>query len=173
MRHERTLLLSQGYQPLKIISWKRAMCMMFLDKVEIVETYDWMINSARAQFSAPAVVRLVHPTKMIKHRIRFSRSNIYARDDKTCQYCTIRFGVQDLTLDHVIPKSSGGRTSWTNIVTCCIDCNRDKADRTPQQADMELLNKPVYPGILGSYHKYLQGRGVPNQWDQWLAIAAG
>ena len=169
MRIERTLLLNQGYQPLKIISWKRAMCMHILEKVEVLASYDWKVRSAFEAFPAPAVVRLTHATKTQPHRIRFSRTNIYSRDNKTCQYCGEKFHVKDLTLDHVIPRSMGGRTTWTNIVTACIGCNTGKANRTPQQASMRLIKQPIYPGVLGSYGKYLDSNRVPNEWHDWLS----
>ena len=159
---------------MKIISWQRAMCMTLLEKVNVIATYDWEIRSGInregivGKFPAPAVVSLKHVTKNLPRRIRFSRQHIYARDNKTCQYCGEKFPLNKLTLDHVIPKSAGGRTSWTNIVAACIDCNTTKADMTPQQAGMKLLSKPIYPGILGSYAKYLVAKNVPKEWTLFL-----
>jgi 5-methylcytosine-specific restriction endonuclease McrA len=163
----KTLLLNQGYQPIKAISWKRAICMHFLEKVEVLENYDWTINSPSLQLSAPAVVRLKYNAKAEPMRIRFSRGNIYARDNKVCQYCNKKFSAKHLTLDHVIPRSLGGRTTWTNIVTACQDCNTKKADKTPQQANMKLLSKPTYPSVQTLYANAIGGR-IPEQWNNWL-----
>jgi 5-methylcytosine-specific restriction endonuclease McrA len=92
-----------------------------------------MITGVGRTFPLPSVVRVVRRFKRDRVRIRFSRLNIYARDGFTCQYCAVRFATEDLTFDHVLPRSRGGVTSWENIVTCCIACNAAKADRTPRK----------------------------------------
>ena len=93
----------------------------------------------------PSVVRVLRHFKRDRIRLRFSRLNIYARDAFTCQYCGGRRQTEDLTFDHVTPRSRGGRTAWENIVACCIPCNSEKADRTPAEADMKLLSIPRKP----------------------------
>ena len=83
-----------------------------------------------------------------RQAIRFSRVNIYTRDGFACQYCCQRMDTEDLTFDHVVPRAAGGRTTWENIVTCCVPCNHAKADRTPEQARMRLRARPSKPRYL-------------------------
>lgn len=166
MKH-RTLLLNQGYQPIKAIDWKRALCMFFLEKVDILEYYDEKICSVSMEFQIPAVIRLKKNVKFEPSRIRFSRSNIYTRDKGICQYCGGKFKPSELTLDHVIPKSVGGRASWTNMVACCKSCNEKKANRTPQQAGMRLIQRPQYPSNRDMY-KHSAGGEIPEQWNNWI-----
>jgi len=163
----KTLLLTSGYQPIKRIDCKRAICMSILEKVDVIESYDRYIGSPSIRIQIPSVIRLKHVIKTKPMRIRYSRANIYTRDDKICQYCNVKFQVKDLTLDHVIPKSCGGRTSWSNIVTCCQSCNTMKADRTPQQAGMLLVKKPKYPS-LKNYFESSSGEKIPEQWEKYL-----
>lgn len=166
MNHK-TLLLNQGYQPLKAINCKRAICMSFLEKVDILETYDCFIASATMKIPVPAVVRLKKLIDIGPTRIRFSRTNIFLRDEYVCQYCNRIFHTKNLTLDHVVPRSFGGRTSWSNIVTCCKKCNNKKADRTPKDANMRLLKRPCYPNIKSYYTAYVHGQ-LPEEWSKWL-----
>jgi len=90
-------------------------------------------------------------------------ANIYARDGFTCQYCAVRFATEDLTFDHVLPRSRGGGTSWENIVTCCLACNAAKADRTPVEAHMKLCRRPRRPTFLPSIAVRMGGT-VPEEW---------
>jgi len=163
----KTLLLDVGFQPLKPISWKRAVILTFLNKVDVLETYPFTISAPNVAYPAPAVVRLRSQTskKMKPMRIRFSRENIYIRDQHTCQYCGEKG--KELTLDHVVPKSMGGKTNWTNIVSCCKPCNEFKADRTPHQANMKLLKKPTYPSVVEFYTKHI-GNKIPEEWQNWI-----
>jgi len=167
MTHRKTLLLNQGYQPIKAISWRRAICLHILEKVDVLESYKEKISSPSIQFNIPAVIRLRNQSKSEPMKIRFSRANIYARDNKVCQYCEKKFKPQDLTLDHVIPKSVGGKTSWKNIVTSCKDCNTEKANRTPQQAKMKLAKRPEYPNVKAMYSDYSDG-SIPEEWNNWV-----
>jgi 5-methylcytosine-specific restriction endonuclease McrA len=100
--------------------------------------------------------------------VRFSRVNIYARDQYRCQYCGQRRPLEELTYDHVVPRSQGGRTCWTNIVTACHDCNMAKGGRTPQQAGMRLRNQPEQPTWLPAVVIRLSSRSVPDTWREYL-----
>src|SRR5689334_5251132 len=143
---DRTLLLSQGYEPIKVISWQRAITLLFLGKVEVLEEYDeHHIRSVSLVIKVPAVVRLLRAFRRHAKPVKFSRVNIYARDNYKCQYCGHKASMSELTYDHVVPRSQGGRTEWTNIVTCCYECNRHKGGRTPKQAGMHLLAQPHQP----------------------------
>ncbi len=163
----KTLLLDVGFQPLKPISLQRAVILTYLDKVDILETYGFCISSPSVQYAAPAVIRLKKQTtkKSKQMRIKFNRENVYTRDKNICQYC----GQQNknLTLDHVIPKSMGGKTNWKNIVSCCRSCNETKANRTPHQANMKLLKKPTYPSVIDFYSKNI-GNKIPKEWTNWI-----
>ncbi len=142
---DRTLLLNSTYEPITVIPWRKAMTLVVLDKVEALAHYDRNINTARRSLRLPAVVRLNRRVPWRRPRIRFNRRAVFARDNHTCQYCGARGTSRELTFDHVVPRSRGGQTNWTNIVTCCVPCNQIKGDRTPEEADMALRVKPFTP----------------------------
>jgi len=106
--------------------------------------------------------------KRPKRPAKFSRQNIYARDKYKCQYCGQRFSSEELTYDHVIPRSRGGKTEWENIVTCCVDCNRRKGGRTPAEAGMKLIRKPVKPTWIPALRITIGFREVPQSWRDYL-----
>ena len=144
---EQTLLLNASYEPLKVVHWQKAVTLWCQGKVEIISVYDREIRAVSFSFKLPSVIRLLRFVK-IKRRfdyVPFSRANIYARDNHTCQYCNGAFSTADLTFDHVVPVSKGGRKDWENIVTCCVTCNRRKGGRTPQEAGMHLIRHPRRP----------------------------
>src|SRR5262249_20643601 len=102
-------------------------------------------------------------------RVKFSRYNIYVRDDFTCQYCGHKFRSEDLTFDHVVPVARGGGKSWENIVTCCVKCNHIKGGRTPEQAHMKLIRTPRAPEWLPTTLKLTIGvRSAPESWRDYL-----
>lgn len=160
------LFLDTQWRPLRVEPWQRAIADFFLGKVEIVEySKDRTIQGVGRTHPMPSVVRVLRNFKRDRIRIKFSRINIYARDRFTCQYCAKRFDTEDLTFDHVLPRSKGGRTTWENIVTCCRGCNDAKADRTPEQAGMRLLTKPKKPAYLPAITiKHMGDRNVPEEW---------
>ena len=130
------------------------------------EGNDW-IRSSKLALLAPRVIRLLHYYKVPQHRVRLSRKNIFARDKNTCQYCYDRFPQSELNIDHVVPKAQGGKNTWTNLVCSCIKCNEEKRDRTPEQAGMKLLKKPVMPPPswrfnVSAKHKY-------KDWDAFVS----
>ena len=141
----RTLLLSQGYEPIKVISWQRAITLLTLGKVEVVEEYDANIRAVSLIIKVPAVVRLLRGFRRHAKPVKFSRVNIYARDAYKCQYCAVRCSVSELTYDHVVPRARGGRTTWENIVTCCYPCNGAKGNQTPAKAELRLRALPTQP----------------------------
>lgn len=165
---DKTLLLNSTYEPLLIISWQKAITLLVLDKVEVLASYERDIRSATASIKLPSVVRLYNRVRYRPTHVRFNRANIYARDKHTCQYCGDMPGAARLTYDHVVPKSRGGRNSWTNIVTCCQPCNRRKGNRTPEEARMSLMNKPAKPGWLPVIGKTQLGGTMPDSWRPFL-----
>lgn len=168
-----TLLLNAGYEPLRVVSWQRAFVLAFQGKVEILEEYGFCVSTVSRQFRVPAVVRLRRWVNLKKPGpvIRFSRANVYARDESRCQYCFKRFPDRELTLDHVMPVVRGGKKTWENIVTACIKCNQKKGDRTPDEANMKLFKKPQVPqwlpGVMGS----IRTNSPPQLWEPYLSLS--
>jgi len=164
----RTLLLAQSYEPIKVIPWQRAFTLQTLGKIEVVEEYDADVRSPKQVFKVPAVVRLLRAFRRHKKPVKFSRVNIYARDKYRCQYCGNKAKLSELTYDHVVPRSMGGKTTWTNIVTACYTCNYAKANRTPKQAKMALLSNPVQPVWVPAVSIRVSLTSVPDAWRDYL-----
>jgi 5-methylcytosine-specific restriction endonuclease McrA len=141
--------------------------MFFLGKVEIVEEYDHHIRSVSVAIKAPAVVRLLRFFRVGRRSPSLSRINILARDNFTCQYCSREMPAKEATLDHVIPRSQGGKTTWENIVCACSSCNRRKGGRTPKEANMKLLSKPCKPQWLPVLNTKFNGN-IPHPWLMFL-----
>ena len=161
------LLLNASFEPLKVISWQRAVTLFFSGKVEVVEEYETSIRSVSLVIRAPAVVRLLNYVKVTRRKPPLSKANILARDDFECQYCRTKLRGGEATLDHVIPRSKGGTTCWNNIVTCCTKCNRKKGGRTPSEARMPLKTTPVQPEWLPVLVIRLHGK-IPQTWHSFL-----
>lgn len=163
---KQTLLLNATYEPLTVVSWQRAMTLWAQGKVEVIDEHnDREVRTVRFTFKLPSIVRLLRFVR-IRHRkghLPFTRANIYARDDHTCQYCGAG---DDLTFDHVIPESQGGGKSWNNIVTACGDCNKRKGARTPAQASMRLLRTPRAPHA--ALRVVISVNKAPKSWHEWL-----
>lgn len=164
----RTLLLAHTYEPLKIITWQRALTLLTLGKAEVLEEYDSDVRTVNIVFKVPAVVRLLKAFRRHRKPVKFSRVNIYARDNYRCQYCGDKAAMADLTYDHVVPRSRGGKTTWTNIVTACYACNFKKANRTPEQAGMKLLSRPVQPRWVPAVTIRISTRSMPGAWHDYL-----
>ncbi len=130
------------------------------------DEYDW-IHTVRFQIAVPRIIRLLGYDKLPRQDVKFNRRNIYARDSNRCQYCGKRMPTSELSLDHVVPKSQGGKSSWENIVCCCVKCNVKKGGRTPEQAHMHLLTKPVKPKRSPVINIRLADQRY-NSWKQFL-----
>ena len=159
---EQTLLLNATYEPLKVVHWQKAVTLWCQGKVEVISSYDREVRSPSFSFKLPSVIRLLRYIKIKRNidYVPFSRANIYARDDHSCQYCGDVFPTSDLTFDHVVPVAQGGRKDWENIVTCCVSCNRRKGGRTPAEAGMHLIRVPktARKGTRHSHHRRSQAR---------------
>jgi 5-methylcytosine-specific restriction endonuclease McrA len=184
--NSRCLILNADFTPLGIVSWKKALLWSIKHEydqsrgVEIIDFYkdDSIIGTNNKKYPVPAVAKTAKYFRLRDERVKFSRKNIFIRDNFTCQYCNNKFDINKLTYDHVIPKSlwkydSGSPTSWTNIVTACIGCNRKKRNRTPKQANMPLLTLPIMPKKNIKYlpiaHLLLKIRdSIPNEWKCYL-----
>lgn len=147
--HSRVLVLNLTYEPLAFVALKRAIALVLRGKADVVEAADAVLRTARAVYEAPRVIRL---RSLVRQRwgvyhVPFSRKALMLRDDFTCQYCGESPGA--LTLDHIVPLSRGGSTSWANTVAACAKCNARKGNRTPEEAGMQLRRQPFQPRLFG------------------------
>jgi 5-methylcytosine-specific restriction endonuclease McrA len=164
----RTLLLNATYEPLRVITWQRAVSMLCVGKVEVVKSYEKVLRAVSWTLKVPAVVRLTSFVQRRRMRIAMTRQNIFLRDNYQCQYCLKKLPAKELTRDHVVPRSKGGGMTWENIVTACVDCNGSKGCQTPAEANMRLANKPERPrGLLGKYSLNL-GSHPEESWKDFL-----
>ena len=106
--------------------------------------YDW-VRTVRMAIVVPKVIRLLGYDRLPKQNVKLNRRNIFARDCGTCQFCGVRFPTSELSLDHVMPRSQGGKSTWENLVCCCVRCNARKGGRTPRGAGMKLIRRPIKP----------------------------
>lgn len=146
-----------SYFPLSLWSWQESLKAVFLDRVSVVSEYDVFARSPSQEFRLPSVIALKEYIPM-NRQPAFTRFNVFLRDGFTCQYCGERGPAENLTFDHVIPRSRGGRTTWENVVTACSPCNLVKGHKLPRQAKMYPLRAPERP----SCHKLQEnGRSFP------------
>ena len=162
-----TLLLNASYEPLRIISWEKAITLFFLGKVEVIDTYNRDIRSVSLVMRVPAVVRLVNYVKLGARKPPLTKINLLARDNFTCQYCRKELGRTEGTVDHVVPRTKGGKTSWQNVVLACPPCNRKKGGRTPEEANMQLLKQPEAPNWLPVVNFTFE-KNIPIMWNIFL-----
>jgi 5-methylcytosine-specific restriction endonuclease McrA len=168
------LVLNASFEPLHVVSWQRAIQLLFQGKVEVVEESEQEIRTVRITMKMPAVLRLLKyvPLGGRKNIVRFSRTNIFLRDRNVCQYCGDKFNKAHLTLDHVVPIVQGGRKCWENIVTACKPCNQTKGGRTPGQASMHLIRKPKQPLWLPAANLTFGVTKTPERWKLYLHLGA-
>jgi 5-methylcytosine-specific restriction endonuclease McrA len=168
---EHTLVLNATYEPINIVSWKRALTLLYQGKVEVLAEYEEEIRSITFTVRLPSILRLLKYVKIRKrfHHIKFSRANIYARDHHGCQYCGKKCSNDDLTFDHVLPIVKGGGKTWDNIVTCCFECNHKKGGRTPEEAGMHLIRHPKEPEWVPAMLQITIGlKSAPEAWRDFF-----
>lgn len=146
MLRQQVLLLNRNYEPMSVVSARKAVVLFYLQKVEIIERHQAVIRSVTISIPLPSIVRLLQYIPVPRKRIVLSRRNILKRDGQQCQYCGTT--KPPLTLDHVIPRTKNGKDSWENLVCACVKCNNKKGNRTPEKAGMKLLNQPRRPSQL-------------------------
>ncbi len=168
------LVLNKFFMALHVISAKRAFVLLCKETAEVVSVDDGKFNSynfdtwkdvsiykaksglpdedyanwirtVSFEIEVPKIIRLLFYEKLPRSNVKFNRRNIFARDENRCQYCGQKFPTSELSLDHIVPKAHDGKTTWTNIVCACTDCNKKKGGRTPLQAGMKLIRKPAKP----------------------------
>jgi 5-methylcytosine-specific restriction endonuclease McrA len=164
------LVLNRLYMAVRVINARRAFSLLFRDLAEVIsvedgrylsydfeswtdlsqyrelmpEHTDW-VRTVRMHIAVPRIIRLLGYDRLPQQSVKLNRRNIYARDRNTCQYCGRRYPTSELSIDHVVPRSQGGRSSWQNLVCSCVNCNSKKGGRTPAQARMHLVRKPAQP----------------------------
>jgi 5-methylcytosine-specific restriction endonuclease McrA len=167
----KVLVLNKLYMAVRVISARRAFCMLARDLAEVInvedgkyvnydfsswselaqfqdqferDRHDW-VRTVRFQIAVPRIIRLLGYDRLPAQIVKLNRRNLFARDRNTCQYCGAHYPTSELSIDHVKPRSLGGGDSWENLVCACIRCNARKGGRTPDQARMKLIRKPVMP----------------------------
>jgi 5-methylcytosine-specific restriction endonuclease McrA len=137
------LVLNAAYEPLNVVSVQRAMVLLCKGAAVVQETSQFVLRTPKLTIPLPSVIRLLTYRRVPRHSRAVSRKNILIRDSYSCQYCGSALSAAKLTLDHVIPRSRHGKSTWENLVACCYPCNNRKDNRTPTEAGMELLKVPV------------------------------
>ena len=162
---EPVLILNANFEPLHVSTTKRALGLLFSGKAEVIINGRGYIHSATAKFGIPSIIRLSHMIRRPRPRVNLTKREIMRRDNFTCQYCGSNTSI--LTIDHVIPRHSGGQHRWENVVAACQTCNRRKGGLTPEQANMPLRHAPrePKPTALYRFSKYLNQR---EEWNQFL-----
>ena len=140
-----TLKLDMAYRPVDVIDSLEALVMCLVGRAKSIEFYEEEINSPSKTFKLPAVIVIFNVVKETCLRSNCTRKNVMNRDNFTCQYCAKELTSSALTLDHVMPRSRGGKNTWTNLVAACKKCNQKKGSQTPEEAGMKLIRKPVEP----------------------------
>jgi len=187
LQQRKVLVLNRGWNPVAVVTVERAICLIcstyankepkarIMDPTTDFKSYTWeewgklipahgegAIHSAKQAFRIPEIVLLSRYNKLPQQRVNFSRRTIYKRDRNQCQYCGGSPGTESLSIDHVLPRSRGGKTTWTNCVLACTTCNRKKADRTPKECGMVLRSVPKKPPFAFYKGDY--------RCDSWQAI---
>ena len=161
------LVLNATYEPLSIVSVRRAVCLVLADKADLLHDDGTELHAARMSVPSPLVIRLRYVVRVPYHRrTALSRRAVFARDSHRCQYC----GDHADSIDHVVPRSRGGEHVWDNVVAACRPCNLRKRDRSPEEAGMHLFKRPAAPREL-AWVVVSVGR-VPEAWKPYLAIAS-
>lgn len=187
------LVLNRHYMAIRVVGARRAFSLLFRNQAEVVDleqgqyanydfhswcevsqlkrgfkpqNNDW-VATVDFDIAVPRIIRLLFYDRLPRHHVKFNRRNVFARDHNRCQYCGKRFPTRELSLDHVLPRSHGGKSTWTNLVCACISCNVKKGGRTPQQAHMKLIKQPSQPKRNPLIHVHL-GHQRYHSWKQFL-----
>ncbi len=165
----RVLVLNASYEPINVCTVRRAAVLVLKDRAEILERAEHALHAEHFAMPRPAVIRLVTYIRIPRdaHRRKITRRAVFARDRWTCQYCGNERS--SLTVDHVVPRSKGGSSTWENIVACCAPCNRRKGDRLPKQVNMHPRRKPAPPSPAIFVH--VAAPVIPAAWQPYLVAA--
>lgn len=162
------VVLNADYTFLNFIDWRKAMTLIAKERVEVIKYSDEIINTVKNSFKIPLIVKLTYIVDLVyKRKISFSYTNVFIRDDCTCGYCGKKFNQnsKELTVDHIIPRSLGGKNDWLNCITACKICNNKKSNKSLEDLNMKLLWKPYVPTIsqyilkklnISGHYKYIK-----------------
>jgi len=168
----KVLTLSSTYEPLGVVDWEKAINLLFSGKVLALSEYEQEIRSPTVSMKIPSVVVFKHNKHKRIKSVRFSRKNVWIRDEGRCQYCSQLVSIKSFTLDHVVPRTLGGSTMWTNVVTCCALCNQKKGDKLLHKCGMSLRKVPIKPSSLPYVQDveffYNFQTAIPDDWKFWL-----
>jgi 5-methylcytosine-specific restriction endonuclease McrA len=189
----RTLVLNRSFRAVAVADWRRAITLVYMGLAEALDEqltpYDfqaWIaastnwaeapggfVRSTSTRLAVPEVIRLVRYDRIPHREVAFTRHNVFARDRHRCAYCGKKKSVNELDIDHVLPKSRGGPHEWTNVVTSCRACNLKKADKLPEEASMPLQVRPEKPRwtLMGSLVPHPRAH-IPDSWKKLLAPEA-
>jgi len=187
------LVLNKHYMAIRIVGARRAFSLLFRELAEVVSVeqdsysnydfqswceasefkrnfeldgHDW-VSTVNFHIAVPRIIRLLFYDRLPRSEVKLNRRNIFARDRNRCQYCGKKYPTSELSLDHVIPRSMGGKSVWTNMVCACTDCNVKKGGRNPKQAQLTLIQKPIRPKRNPLVHVHL-GHQRYRSWKQFI-----
>jgi 5-methylcytosine-specific restriction endonuclease McrA len=165
INNSRVLVLNQDYSAITVCSVQKAFLLVFLKKAELITAAQHAgLRTVSKEYPMPSVVRLINYVSIPYKGVMLTRQNVFKRDGHSCQYCGSE---KDLTLDHLIPRSKGGKSSWNNLVTACKRCNARKGDFTPEQAGLQLRIKPFRPSYVMFIRDF--SGGVSSDWEPFLS----
>ena len=189
MKNDLSLVLNKIYIPIHLIGYKRTMSLFYQDHARALDENDiphnwnsWLnysmlpstldngyefVNTISRKIAIPNIIVLTHYDRLPKRDIKFSRENLFQRDKFRCAYCNKKYNKSELTVDHIIPKYHGGKTSWNNTITACSKCNSIKGNKTPSQAGMTLKFKPTEPLWHGIF-KNTSNPNIRSNWKKYL-----
>lgn len=162
------LIVNSSYAPLSVCSAKRAICLCYMGKADAIEEYPEIVHSPSVSFPLPSVIRMRQYIHYQLSNVVLNRKNILVRDKYSCQYCGKKGRI--FTLDHIIPRDRGGENSWENLVTACFTCNSRKRNRTPEEADMPLIQNPGRPNPFQIFEHYVDSSR--HGWRPYLFMEA-
>jgi len=189
--HYDSLILTKSWIPVYLVDWHRAVSLLYQGHAHSLDTdfmsYDWdnwieysnkptfdetyynYVNSVNLKVAVPDILVLTKFNRLNRREIKFSRENILSRDGHKCAYCGKKFKKEFLTVDHIVPRSRGGKNGWQNCICACKTCNHTKKDLTPQEAGMPLLFQPTEPKWSDSFHKISKNPNIRPNWMKFLS----
>lgn len=160
------LVLNFTYQALNLTTIQRAVRLLLAGKAEVVHARSDVLRAPSLDIRLPSVIRMLYYIKRGQQNVPLTKRNVLLRDDHRCQYCGVKGIARELTVDHVHPKSRGGRSTWENLATACVRCNGRKSNRTPDEARMTLLRRPKQPRFIPWLR--VKRNVLPDEWGAFL-----
>lgn len=182
------LVLNKVYVAINIVKWRKALSLIVQDAARPMDNdciphdlNSWfeysqktnshaVINTVSRKIAIPEIIILKEYDRLPQREIKYSRHTLFQRDNFKCGYCGDKFAIEELTVDHILPRCQGGKTTWLNTTTACFDCNSEKADRTPEQAGMKLLRKPKKPMWVSPFNSVTR-ETILDSWEKFAMIS--